>query len=134
MQILHRRALVFALKIFDQFILVCAFLLAAAAVSESIDSLRFYDFLFLRINAINFVLYLIFALVWYGIFLAQGLYHARRFQTWQSELKDVVNATLLGTFILLGVSILFSITLANPLFLFLFWFYTTVATLTSRLL
>lgn len=78
MQISQRRALIFALKIFDQFILLCAFLLASAAVSESIDSLRFYDFLFLRISAVNFFLYLIFALVWYGIFLALGLYHSRR--------------------------------------------------------
>jgi len=62
MQISNLRALVFFLKIFDQVIRVCALLQAAAAVSESIYSLRFYDFLFLHINSVNFGPYLLFAL------------------------------------------------------------------------
>jgi FlaA1/EpsC-like NDP-sugar epimerase len=134
MQTSPRRALMFALKFSDQFILGCAFFLAIAAVSDTIDTFRFYQFLFLRVRAVNFFLYLVFAWCWYGIFWSMGLYHSRRFHTWRVELKEVVNATLLGTFLLLIFGMLFSISLATPTFLFLFWTFTTVATLTSRLL
>ncbi len=134
MQTSQRRTLMFALKFSDQIILGCAFFLAIAAVSDTIDTFRFYQFLFLRIRAVNFFLYLVFAWCWYGIFWSMGLYHSRRFHTWRVELKEVVNATLLGTFLLLFFGMLFSISLATPTFLFLFWTFTTVATLTSRLL
>ena len=123
----------FTLKVFDQVSLACAFLLAAASVSEAIDTVRFYHFLFIRVKVVNFTVYLAFAWLWYGIFWALGLYHSPRFRSWQAELKDVVNATFLGTFILLNMGILLSISLITPTFLVLFWLYTTVATLTSRL-
>lgn len=121
------------LKIIDQLILAGAFFLAAAAVSEDIETVRFYQFLFLRIRVVNFALYLAFAWCWYGIFWSLGLYHSHRFRSWQSELKDVVQAALWGTLVLLGMGTLFSMALITPTFLMFFWLAASVATLTSRL-
>jgi len=129
----RRRALTFTLKIFDQFILAGAFFMAAAAVSDDIDTVRFYHFLFVRIRVVNFALYLTFAWCWYGIFWSLGLYHSHRFRSWQGELKDVIQATFWGTFVLMGMGILFSMALITPTFLMLFWLYTSAATLASRL-
>lgn len=121
------------LKIIDQLILAGAFFLAAAAVSEDIETVRFYQFLFLRIRVVNFALYLALAWCWYGIFWSLGLYHSHRFRSWQSELKDVVQAALWGTLVLLGMGTLFSMALITPTFLMFFWLAASVATLTSRL-
>jgi|UniRef100_A0A7C5EU18 exopolysaccharide biosynthesis polyprenyl glycosylphosphotransferase len=130
----QRRSLVFALKILDQIILAAAFLLAAAAVSEDLESLSFSKFLLLRVRITNFALYLIFAWCWYGLFSLTGLYHFRPYTSWQTEGREVLTATSLGTMVLLFFCQLFSVSLATPTFLFFLWLYTTGATLASRLL
>lgn len=128
----HRRSLVFLLKVSDQLILVLAFLLAAATISEELEALRFSDFLLLRVRVTNFVLYLIFAGCWYGLFSLMGLYHLRPYTTWQAEAREGVMATSLGTVLLLLFSRLFSISMITPTFLLLVWLLTTAATLASR--
>jgi len=129
----QRRPLIFTLKIFDQLVLACAFFLATATVSDTVDMVRFYEFLFMRIRVVNFALYSAFAWLWYGIFWYLGLYHSYRFRRWPTIIKEVVHATLGGTFVLMGMGLIFSINLITPAFLGLFWFYTMAATLTSRL-
>jgi|UniRef100_A0A7V6A3Y4 exopolysaccharide biosynthesis polyprenyl glycosylphosphotransferase len=129
----YRQALVMGMRIIDQLILLFSFFLALAAVSQDIDAVSFPQFLTLRIKLVNFVLYLVFALLWYLIFTLCGLYHSRRFASWRSDLTDIVNATSLGVLALLIISIFIHISLATPAFLFLLWLYTTGFTFATRL-
>jgi exopolysaccharide biosynthesis polyprenyl glycosylphosphotransferase len=131
--VLQRRFLALALKVFDQVVLGCAFVLSAAAVSDSFDLLSFSRFLAVRIKVMNFLLYVGFAFIWHGIFSALGLYCTRRFGKWGTEVKDLVHATSLGTFVLCCLCLLFDISFGSPPFLVLFWIYTTAATMLSRL-
>ena len=116
----QRRSLVFTLKILDQFVLACAFFLTTATISDGVDMIRFYEFLFVRVRVVNFALYSAFAWLWYGIFWSLGLYHSYRFRRWTTILKEVVHATLGGTFLLLGMGLIFSINLITPQFLMVF--------------
>ena len=90
----QRRPLIFTLKVFDQLVLACAFFLATASVSDTVDMVRFYEFLFMRIRVVNFALYSAFAWLWYGIFWSLGLCHSYRFRRWPIILREVIHATL----------------------------------------
>lgn len=129
----QRNVLVFILKILDQIILGWGFFMAVAAASEDHGVLSFSEFLWLRVRVTNFFLYLLFAGCWYGLFTLMGLYHLRAFKSWRVEGREVLTATSLGTVVLLFFGHVCAISLVTPAFLVFLWFFTTAATLISRL-
>jgi exopolysaccharide biosynthesis polyprenyl glycosylphosphotransferase len=62
-----------------------------------------------------------------------GLYLSRRLSTFKREIKDVVLATALGTFVIYVLSLLFSIDMVIPGFLISFWSLSTVSTILVRI-
>jgi exopolysaccharide biosynthesis polyprenyl glycosylphosphotransferase len=130
----HRQALIWGMKAYDQGVLLFCFFIAMASVSHDIEAISFAQFLTLRTNLVNFVLYLCFALFWYINFWVFGLYHSRRFATWKGDLTDIINATSVGVLGIMGIGFFLHLSLVTPAFLFLLWLYTTTLTFISRLI
>jgi exopolysaccharide biosynthesis polyprenyl glycosylphosphotransferase len=70
-----------------------------------IDS--FWEVLQVKFKATNVILLLIFIPLWHLIFLSAGLYDARRFEQGQSDVKGIAKAVLIGSMLLMAVSVLF---------------------------
>jgi exopolysaccharide biosynthesis polyprenyl glycosylphosphotransferase len=71
------------------------------------QSASLWEVLQLRFKLTNFVLLLIFIPLWHLIFLSMGLYDARRFEYSQGDVKDISKGVLIGSMLLLTVTVLF---------------------------
>lgn len=65
------------------------------------------DFLQLRFKAVNFLLLLLFSLIWHLILISMGLYHASRIERERGEWRDIIKAVLIGSMVLLVVTEVF---------------------------
>ena len=131
---LRRKLLLKFFKISDILILSGAFLFAAAVESYEVEKISFEDFLAMRIKIQNFAIFLGLVLSWHIIFSSFRLYNSRRLSSRRQEALDVLRATSLSTLILILAAIIFSIQMANTLFIFTFWFTSSAITVLSRLL
>jgi exopolysaccharide biosynthesis polyprenyl glycosylphosphotransferase len=108
MQTHKRRAFLVLLKLEDIFLM-----LTALALSLWIEHLSqggvtpVWELLQLRLKVVNFILVLLFALIWHLIFFSMGLYDAHRLEHGKEEWKDIVKATLIGGMFLLAVTVAF---------------------------
>jgi len=129
---IRRQLLLKALKVFDVFLLVACFAAATLAVSHTSQTGSWAEFLSLRIKVGNFLIFGAFLLFWHAIFSSFGLYESHRLSRRRDELYDILRATSLGTFIVLVAAVMFRIRMATPMFLFVFWALSTLATMASR--
>jgi len=129
----RRRILVNAFKVFDLALMLCAFTAATLPVLREHGNASFAPFFEMRIKVVNLILLFGFLATWHVIFSALGLYHSKRLASRRSELIDVVKATTLGTLVLAAMALVFSISLVNTTFLFVFWLAVTGPAIVSRL-
>jgi exopolysaccharide biosynthesis polyprenyl glycosylphosphotransferase len=133
MEQFHRKFLLTAFKLFDVFVMIAVFLLAAAAVYVQNNTITFNEFLQMRFKIENYVLFSGFVLMWHLIFSGFGLYHSHRFSSIKAEIRDLLKAIALGTLIILVSAWIFTIEIVTPIFLLVFLTGTSIATIVSRL-
>lgn len=129
----RRQILLKALKLFDLAALAGYFLFAAWVSSQEMKGISFEQVLAVRIKASNLLIFMVFLLVWHGLFSFFKLYHSRRLTTRQEDMQQILKTVSLGTLVLLLASVLFNIRLINGLFLEVFWGSAALGTIASRL-
>ena len=127
----RRQFLLNTMKLFDLVLMMVSFGLAAVVVSQK-ASVSLTEFLSLRVKVQNFVTFSLLLLAWHIIFSSFGMYSSRRLAGRWDELKDIVKATTLGTFLLFCSHFIFHISLIRPEFLGVFWLASTAGTILSR--
>ncbi len=125
--------LLWGLKFFDLGNLVFCLFLASASLPTNIKLVPFPLLLTEPVLVTDFILLLAFALCWLKIFDIFGLYRSRRLITWKAEVKDIVNATSLSALVLFILSMVLNFQLLPPQVVFIFWAYSTSATILARL-
>ena len=118
----------------DVLIMIGSFIMAAIIFSYPEGTIPLDQFLHIRIKVENFIMIFVLILIWHITFTLSGLYRSRRLSTVKAEIKDVAKASSFGTLLIYLLSLLFQITLINPLFLVGFWAATTVSTLIIRVI
>ena len=105
-----RRAFALALfKSFDLAVMACSFLVAAA-VTRDIHIVPLNEYLAIRVEVRNFVLFLAILLLWHYSFSVFGLYRSRRLSSsWHREAGDVAKAVSLGTLAIVAIALVFNI-------------------------
>jgi exopolysaccharide biosynthesis polyprenyl glycosylphosphotransferase len=121
------------LKILDQIAFVICVLFAAAVESRQLEGLSFSGFLSIRLKFSNFLILIFLAAAWFILLHLFDLYHSRRFESWKTDILDVFYATTVSTLILLITTLLANVSIAKPLFFFLFWLNLTVVTIFFRI-
>ena len=129
----RRKILLNALKCYDLLITVFCFLLSASIVSYPLNDVTFSQFLTMRIKVQNFVLFIVFLLVWHMVFSLFQIYRSKRLSSRREEIRDIIKATTSGTIVLLGMAMLFRIRMITPVFAGTFWAASTGITILSRL-
>ncbi len=131
---LHPTILLWTLKFFDLGNMVFCLFLAMASSGTKIKLFPLPQLLAKPIIVTDVILFLAFALCWHKIFAIFGLYRSRRLITWKADCIDIVNATSLSALIMFIMSIVFNIQLLPPQVVFIFWAYSTITTILSRLI
>src|SRR2546427_11800128 len=104
----EKKILFKTLKILDIF-----FMLSALVISLSLwgayqdNELSIWELLYAKTKLTNIVLLLIFMLIWRLIFQFLGLYDSTRVEKGKAEGKTIVLAVLIGTMVLLAMTVLF---------------------------
>ena len=129
----RRQILMAIFKLSDVLIMIGSFIMATIIFSYPVGTISIDEFLHIRIKAGNFILVFVLILLWHITFTLAGLYRSRRLSTLKAEIKEVVKASTIGTFLIYIISILFRISLINPLFLVGFWAATTISTIIIRI-
>ncbi len=106
MHSLSRQAIMLAIKILDQVTFVACVLIAAAAASRQVEGLSFTGFLSIRLKFSNFLIFLLLAAIWYALLNLFDLYHSRRFESWKTDIIDVLHATTVCTLVLFVLTLI----------------------------
>jgi exopolysaccharide biosynthesis polyprenyl glycosylphosphotransferase len=130
----RRKLLLNSFKLFDLALMISVFLLAVNVVLYESRAVTVTQFLSLRISIKNFVVFAIFTVIWHLTFSLSGLYASRRLSSRDREVIDVIQATSLGTIVILAGAITFHIKMVTPMFLVVFWLGSTCAAVFSRLM
>lgn len=130
---LRREILLSALKLFDLVVMVFAFALATVPALGVGHTVRVAEFFSMRVKVGNFFIFLGLLILWHSLFSVFGLYASRRLSSRLAEAIDVAKATVLGTFCLWVVSLVFHIRMASPLFLGVFLAFSSLMLICSRL-
>jgi exopolysaccharide biosynthesis polyprenyl glycosylphosphotransferase len=130
----RRDILLNALKLFDLAVVVLAFGLATVPTSGVGHTISMADFLSMRVKVGNFFIFLGLIILWHALFSMCGLYASRRLSGRVAEVADIIKATSLGTLCLAGASLLFHIRMATPAFAVVFWAFSTLMLVCSRLM
>jgi exopolysaccharide biosynthesis polyprenyl glycosylphosphotransferase len=130
----RRDILLNAVKLFDLAMVVLAFGLATVPTSGVGHTISMADFLSMRVKVGNFFIFLGLIVLWHVLFSMCGLYASRRLSSRIAEVTDIMKATSLGALCLGGASLLFHIRMATPAFLVVFWAFTTLMVVCSRLM
>jgi exopolysaccharide biosynthesis polyprenyl glycosylphosphotransferase len=121
-------------EIFDLLIMTACILLSLFARYRDTAPTSFGDFLCIRVQVINFVVFMAFLLVWHGLFVFFGLYQSRRLSSIRGEILDVLKATCAGSAILFAMGSAFKLlTVTTLYFIALFWAASTIGTVSTRL-
>ena len=129
-----RRVVRYFLFLLDQAVLLGAFLWSMALVSQELEGLNLSQFLALRLKISNFLIVLLFGLLWYLLLRSYDLYHSRRLVPVWSIISDILQASTLLTSVFYLICRLLDIRLGQPHFFILFWSFLTLITLLNRLL
>jgi hypothetical protein len=111
-----RKVIMVAIKTLDQVNLIFCLLIAAASVSRQLEDFNFTSFLSIRLKLSNFLIFLLLAFVWHTLLNLFDLYHSRRFESWKTDIIDVMHATTVCTLVLFIMTWIFHIVLAQPLY------------------
>jgi exopolysaccharide biosynthesis polyprenyl glycosylphosphotransferase len=131
----RRQLLVKAYKLFDILVMSACFALVSWLSYLSQNNLYSFDqFLSIRIKIQNFILFIVLIFLWQSVLNIFNLYKSHRLSKRWKEVFDVMKATLLGTFILYVVGIIFSISIINLSFISVFWITCAFVMIASRLL
>jgi exopolysaccharide biosynthesis polyprenyl glycosylphosphotransferase len=87
----------------------------------------------MRIRIQNFILFTGFLFTWQYIFSFFGLYRSRRPFRVTKESLDILKATAIGTLVFWGASVLFTIVMITPRFIFIFWAVSSLNSIAVRL-
>ena len=134
MSIFQRRILLKALKFNDLMIMIVSFVFATIATHFEKNNIPFGEFINMRIEILNFVLFLGFLAVWYFIFTFFQLYRSKRLTDRLQEIRDIILASVTGTIFILFASFVFSISMVTPIFLMVFLCTVSFLTIVSRLM
>src|SRR5215470_9933026 len=103
-----KRAVLSALKIFDVIFMLFSLVLSLLVWEAHQGSdVSVWELIYVRTKLINIVLLLIFIVIWRLIFQFLGLYDSTRLARGKAEGKTVVLAVLVGTMVLLVMTVLF---------------------------
>ena len=131
---LFRRKLLLNLyKFSDVCILMVSFLLASWFVTTQMKKISLEEFLLLRIEIVNLIIFLGVIILWEILFHHFHLYRSRRLDRRIQECKDIVKATTAGTVIMLVCGQICKISAFTPYFMLAFWFSSTMLTICFRL-
>jgi exopolysaccharide biosynthesis polyprenyl glycosylphosphotransferase len=128
-----RSLLLNSLKLFDVGLMTLAFMAAAMAALHRSGIVSILEFFSMRIKIQNFIIFLLFILIWHLMFTVSGLYTSRRLSNDRNEVIDVIKATSLGTVVILIGSRVLTVRMVTPLFLTVFWLISMVSTMGTRL-
>ena len=134
MNTLKRQILMKVIELFDLIIVATAFGLAALASYAQSADISLEEFFAMRISVPNLAVFICFLLGGHISFSIFGLYRSKRLSSAASEALSILEATSLGSFVLLLVSTRFHLQLLTPVFVVTFWSSCTVLMLVSRLL
>jgi exopolysaccharide biosynthesis polyprenyl glycosylphosphotransferase len=133
-QNIRRKLAIKVREIFDLLIMTACFLLALYVRYRDAAPTSFGDFLCIRVQVINFVVFMAFLLVWHSLFSLFGLYRSRRLSSMRGEILDVLKATFAGSTILFALGSAFKLlTVTTFHFIALFWAASTIGTVSTRL-
>jgi exopolysaccharide biosynthesis polyprenyl glycosylphosphotransferase len=133
-----REWLIRGYKSFDLLVMLLAFGLAAhlAGPHPVYGTLPFplwvEQFISIRITVVNLLLFAAWVLVWRWVYAACHLYRSRRLSNWQNETRDIVKASTLNVLGLALSDLVFDFELITPLFLGMFYGFSLLAILSSR--
>jgi exopolysaccharide biosynthesis polyprenyl glycosylphosphotransferase len=130
----RRRILVNALKLFDLAVMMVAFALATVPASGVGRTISAADFFSMRVKLGNLIIFLGLLLLWHLLFSAFGLYGSHRLSSRLSESFDIVKATALSAGVVLVAAFLFHIRMASLRYVGVFFAFSTVLLVLSRLL
>jgi exopolysaccharide biosynthesis polyprenyl glycosylphosphotransferase len=130
----QRQLLTNILIFFDQAIVFFCLISSALLVLEEIDSPSLYQLFSLRLKVEDFLLFIVIAIIWYGVLNFFGVYYSRRLATWKNELTDIVIATSVATLLLFIIDLIFDLRFITPLLLLMFWLQTNVLVISYRFL
>ena len=128
-----RRLINSTAKLIDLGILVLSLGLTTILVVSEHGTLSFTDFLALRIQLGNFVLFTVLVFIWHLILAMCGLYESKRLSTRRSELIDVLKAVTLATLCLLVPRAFLAKRTITFAFLVLFWILGATLLMAVRL-
>jgi exopolysaccharide biosynthesis polyprenyl glycosylphosphotransferase len=129
----RRRFLLSALKLFDLMLLLGSFGLATVLVVYADTTISLEKFLSIRVKLANCAIFFAALLGWHVIFSLCGMYRSKRLSTRAAEVSDALKATSFSTACLVLVAELFSVRMATPAFLLLFWLISSVSVPASRM-
>jgi exopolysaccharide biosynthesis polyprenyl glycosylphosphotransferase len=121
------------MKLFDLAILAAALGLTTLIIVSHRGTLSFSRFLEMRIKVSNFVLFIALLAVWHFLLWLFGLYESKRLSSKKSEAIDIAKATLVASLCLLGFGAIFSKHIITPVFLAIFWSFSTATIIFVRL-
>jgi FlaA1/EpsC-like NDP-sugar epimerase len=120
-----------AARVVDLTLVSIAFLVAFAVSSGSFTWPNLAEVLVVRIKVINFLLFGAYLGLCSAIFSSSGFYLSHRLSGWSRRVREIFLATTLITGVLLIWSV--RMVLATNEFLILFWLFTFVVLVLSRL-
>jgi exopolysaccharide biosynthesis polyprenyl glycosylphosphotransferase len=132
MENLQRNILSNSLKIIDQSILFFCLISSTLLATEGIKSLHISNFFSLCLKIDDVLLFIVIAVIWYGILSFFGVYYSRRLASWKNELIDIVIATSVATLLLFILDSVFDLRFITPLLLLFFWLQTNVLVISGR--
>jgi exopolysaccharide biosynthesis polyprenyl glycosylphosphotransferase len=117
----RRQVLKWFAKIFDLCALTGSFVISAIAVYSTPQHLTLSRLLNLRITVGNCLLFVLLLLAWHGMFVAAGLYVAKRLTSRRGDFVDTLKATSFASVLLLSAARIFRIGIVKPGFVLVFW-------------
>jgi len=130
----RRHLMIRIAQIFDLVVMVLCFFLSASVVSYTIQNMPFEQFLSMRIKVSNFLLFMVFLLIWYFIFMKFKLYRSWRTSRIGDEIIDIVKAVTVGSISVFVLAVLFNVRMINKTFLMVFWASTCTISILSRVI
>jgi exopolysaccharide biosynthesis polyprenyl glycosylphosphotransferase len=129
----RRRILTRTCLLFDLGVVAFSFAVASVPVSRPTSVMSFANFLSMRIKVQNVLLFVSLLFLWNVIFSLFSLYESKRLSDRKSEVRDILKATSVGTFLILLVAIPFRIGIVTLVFVVVFWLTSSTITILYRL-
>lgn len=132
MQYFRRRLLFKLFKLSDLCIMICALIIASLSTASDVTFITLNEFLFLKIRIIDILGFSSLLIIWHIALNNFHLYRSRRLRYNRDEWKDILKATVLGTFIVMPVLYMLNLIAITPLFVATFWLLSAFLTISFR--